>query len=248
MADKTIDQLDTITLADILEAAEFEIQNVGGTSPESRKATIPQVRLVVHDVAALSAATAAQLSATTYFTAQDATLADPTTRNVRKVVLAEMRKLILQSKTFLLQTAAKVGATAGWVVGAANNLGKLATIPAGQTNATLVVPVSGVKIGDIITGFFLTGSIQSAGNTGTITADLRCLTAAAAGATDASVGAMAAPLSVTANTVISSANAAKTGLTHTVAEGESFYVLITATTGASVTEELQAIGLTVTQV
>jgi hypothetical protein len=247
MADKTIAQLDVITLADVLEAALLEIQNVGGTDPASRKVTLPQLRLLVDDVSALTAATAAQLAATTYFTVQDSALADPTTRNVRKVTLAEMRLLILQSKVFVQQTNAKVGTTAGWVVNAANDLGKLATIPAAQTNATLVVPITGLKVGDTITAFSLQGSIQSGGNTGTITADLRKLTAAAAGATDASVGSMAAPLSVTANTVLSSANAGKTGLAEVVAEGESFYVLITCTTGAVVTAELQSVNVTVTQ-
>lgn len=247
MADKTIAQLDTAALADVLEAALFEIQNVGGTDPASRQLTLPQVRLVVDDMTALTAATAAELSATAYFLAQDAALADPTTRNVRKVTLAEMRLLILQSKVFVQQTNAKVGATAGWVVNAGNDLGKLATIPAGQTNSTLVVPITGLKVGDTITAFALEGSIQSAGNNGTITADLRKLTAAAAGATDASVGSMAAPLTVTANTVLSSANAGKTGLAEVVAEGESFYVLITCTTGAVVTAELQSVNVTVTQ-
>lgn len=247
MADKKISQLDTITLADILEAAVFETENVGGTDPESRQMTLPQLRLVVDDVSALTAALASELAATTYFTVQDSALADPTTRNVRKVTLAQMRLLILQSKVFVQQTNAKAGTTAGWVVNAGNNLGKLATIPQSQTSSTLVVPITGLKIGDTITAFSLQGSIQSGGNTGTITADLRKLTAAAAGASDSSVGSMAAPLSVTANTVISSANAAKTGLSEVVAEGASYYVLITATTGVSVTEELQSVNVTVTQ-
>lgn len=142
---------------------------------------------------------------------------------------------------------AKVGATAGWVVGAGDNLAKLATLPAAQTGSTLVVPISGLKVGSTITGFSLTGSLQSGGNAVSITADLRALTAVAAGATDASIGAMAAPLSVVANTVVSSANASKTGLAEVVAAGKTYYVLVTATSGAACTEELQAVNVTVSE-
>lgn len=170
-----------------------------------------------------------------------------TTPESRQVTITQLIAMTAQrSVTRLVQTPPKVGTTAGWVVAAANNQGKMATIPAGQTSSTLVVPIQGLAVGDIITAFHLNGSIQSAGNAGTITADLRSLTAAAAGATDASVGSMAAPLSVTANTIVSVANAVKTGLSHTVVAGISYYVLITATTGASVTEELQSVGLIVT--
>lgn len=146
----------------------------------------------------------------------------------------------------MLASRAKVGTTAGWVVAAADNLGKMATIPQSQTSSTLVVPILGLKVGDTINAFSLIGSIQSAGNAGSITADLRKLLAAAAGATDSSVGAMAAPLSVVANTIISAANAVKAGLTEVVVAGATYYLLITSTTGASVTEELQGALITVT--
>ncbi len=167
----------------------------------------------------------------------------------RSYVLAEFLKIVQVrvGRVTMHSETPKVGTTSGWVVAAANNLGKIATIPASQTSSTLVLPLSGFKVGDIITAFSLVGSIQSAGNAGTITADLRSLTAAAAGATDASVGSMSAPLSVVTNTIVSAANAAKTGLTHTVAAGESFYLLITSTTGSSVTEELQGALVTVTE-
>lgn len=152
------------------------------------------------------------------------------------------------SVTRIMAPRAKVGTTAGWVVGAADNLGKMATLPASQTSSTLVIPLTGFKVGDVITGFSLAGSIQSVGGTATITADLRSLTDAGAGATDASVGAMAAPLSVTANTILSAANAGKTGLTETIVAGKRYYVLVTSTTAASTTEELQAVNVVVTEV
>lgn len=249
MADKTIAQLDTCVETDVAEAALFESQIVGLTDPESRQVSLPQLRFAALDLAQLSAELASAVTdpSAALVLIQDPVLADPTTRNVRKMTVAQFQALMAtRTKTLLQQAAAKVGTTAGWVVNAANNLGKLATLPASQAASTLVVPVSGLKVGDVITAFHLVGSMQSAGNAGTITADLRVLTAAAAGATDASIGAMAAPLSVTANTIVGVGNAVKAGLTHTVADGESFYVLITATTGVSVTEELQAVAVVVT--
>ncbi len=142
---------------------------------------------------------------------------------------------------------AKVGATAGWVVAAADDLGLLATLPGAQTGSTLVVRLPGLKVGDMITGIHLVGQIESGGNAASLSVDLRKLTAAAADVTDASVGAMAAPLSVTADTIISAANAAKTGLSEVVGANETFYALITATTAAATDIALQAVALTVTE-
>jgi hypothetical protein len=120
-------------------------------------------------------------------------------------------------------------------------------LPAAQTASTLVIPVTGVRVGDTITGFALEGSLQSVGAAVSITGELRMLTANAAGAVDSSVGVMAAALSVVANTIVSSLNAAKVGLAQVVAEGQSFYLLITATTAAVTTAEVQAVQLNVTQ-
>jgi hypothetical protein len=167
----------------------------------------------------------------------------------RQLTLPQMQALIniAAAKILIQQSPAKVGATAGWVVGAANNQGKLATLPASQTASTLVIPIVGLRVGDTITGFSLEGSLQSVGAAVSITGDLRMLTANAAGAVDSSVGAMAAALSVVANTIVSSANATKQALAQVVAEGQSFYLLITATTAAVTTAEVQAVQLNVTQ-
>ena len=153
-------------------------------------------------------------------------------------------KLLMRAGVKLHHERAKVGTTAGWVVAAADNLGKMATIPAAQTSSTLVIPLSDLLVGETITAFSLVGSLQSGGNAVSITAELRKLTAAAAGGTDALVGAMAAPLSVTTNTILSSANAAKTGLSEVVAVDETFYLLVTCTTGAACTGELQGVLIT----
>jgi len=138
---------------------------------------------------------------------------------------------------------AKVGATAGWTVGAADNLGLMATLPASQTASTLVVPVP-VKVGDTITSFSLIGQIESAGNTATLDANLRKITSAAADVTDASLDSIT-QVSVTADAIVS---ASKTlGTPEVVGENETFYILITGTTAASTDVALQGVSITVTE-
>ncbi len=134
---------------------------------------------------------------------------------------------------------AKIGATAGWAAVGATNLAE-ATLPASQTASTLVVPIRGLKVGDIITGFKVSAQIESAGGAVTLDADLRKLTNAAGDPTDASVGAIT-QVAVTADTAVA---ASKTGLSDTVAADEWFYVLITGTTAAST--DIRFLGVTVT--
>ena len=134
----------------------------------------------------------------------------------------------------------KAGTTAGWVVAAGNNV-NLATVPASQTASTFVLPIMGLKVGDTVTGFSLVGQIESAGNAVTIDADLRKQTAVAADVTDASLGTMT-QISVTADTAITAANSLDTLATAEVmADGETLYLLITATTGASTDIALQGV-------
>ena len=154
--------------------------------------------------------------------------------------------VVSRAEQALYIVGAKAGATAGWTVAAAANRGGV-QLPASQTNATLVIPITGLKVGDQITGFSLVGQVESAGNTATITADLRKLTAAAADLSDASVGAMAAPASLTADAILSSSNASKTGLSETVGADESFYVLVTGTTAASTDVDLQGVLVSITR-
>lgn len=134
---------------------------------------------------------------------------------------------------------AKAGATAGWAVrGAANT--SLATLPASQTSSTLVVPVHGLKVGDVITGFYLLGQIESAANTVTVDAELRKHTSAAADVADASVASMT-QISVTADTAINKSNSRKASLSEVINEDETLYVLITGTTGLSTDVALQGV-------
>ena len=143
--------------------------------------------------------------------------------------------------------AAKVGATAGWVVSAADNLPYLGTIPASQTSSTLIVPISGLKVGSTITAFHLVGSLTSAGNAISMDADLRKCTVAANGTiTDASIGAMT-QLAVTATVGMQVGNTAKTGLTEVVGASASYYVKLTCTSAASTSGILQAVDVTVTE-
>ena len=144
----------------------------------------------------------------------------------------------------IINVGAKLGSGAGWTLGGgAVNTGLMATMAASQTAGTLVVPIPGLKVGDTITAFSLIGQIESAGGTVTLDADLRKLTAAAADVTDASVGAIT-QISVTADAIIS---ASKDALAEVVAADETFYVLLTGTTGASTDIALQGITVTVTE-
>lgn len=150
---------------------------------------------------------------------------------------------IRTGQEYQLGSGSKVGATAGWVVGGATNLGELATLPASQTGSTLVIRVLGLKIGWTVTAFKIEAQIESAGGTVTLDADLRKQTNAAADPTDASVGAIT-QVSVTADTKV---EASKTGLAEVVAADESLYILITATTAASTDIRLLYPTVTVTE-
>ena len=134
----------------------------------------------------------------------------------------------------------QIGATAGFDL--ANDTGT-ATVPASQTASTLTIPITNLKAGDVITAFKVSGQIESGGNIGTVDADLRATTAAAADLTDASIGAID-QVSETADAIVS---ASKTGLTHTVIAGNSYYVLVTVTTGVAVDLDLQGVEVTVTE-
>lgn len=146
--------------------------------------------------------------------------------------------------TMQIATRAKVGGTAGWVVGAANNLPYLATMAASQTAGTLVLPIDGLRVGDTIKSFKVIAQIESAGGTVTLDAALRAVTNVAAEPTDASIGAIT-QVSVTADTAVASE---KTGLTEVVTSGKSYYLLLTGTTAASTDIILQHCEVTVERV
>lgn len=137
----------------------------------------------------------------------------------------------------------KAGATAGWVIDGATDT-HLATCPASKTGSTLLVPISGLKVGDTITAFNLIGQIESAGNGVTVDAALYKQTAAAADVSESSLGAIT-QVSVTADAIISASKTLATA--EVVGADETFYILITATTGASCDIALQGVSVTVTE-
>ncbi len=147
----------------------------------------------------------------------------------------------------LPMTGSKAGTGAGWVVAAANNT-SLVTLPASSTASTLVLPVLlPLKVGSVITGFSVIGQIESAGGAVTLSCELRKHTAAAADVADATVGGLAANVSVTADAILSATNASKTGLAEVVAADETFYFLITASTAGSTDIALQGVTITISE-
>ena len=151
-------------------------------------------------------------------------------------------RCIRPSYTVQIATGAKIGAGSGWAVAAGDNLPYLATLPASQTAATLIVPISGLHLGDTITGFRVIAQVESAGNTATLDGNLRATTNVAAEPTDASIGSIT-QVTATADTAVS---AAATGLTEVVISGKSYYLKLTGTTAASTDVILQACEITVT--
>lgn len=139
---------------------------------------------------------------------------------------------------------AKVGATAGWVITGGTNICH-ATLPASQTSSTLVVPITGLNIGDTLTAVGATGQVESAGANVTLTMSIRKLTTAAADNTDAEIGTDNVGTLV-ADTILSSANLGVTGLTEVLAEGETLYALFTGTTAASTDIDLTGLVVTIT--
>lgn len=146
----------------------------------------------------------------------------------------------------IINVGAKVGATAGWVLGdGAVDKGLMATLPASQTTATLVVPVPGLMVGDTITAFHAIGQIESAGGDVTLVINLRKHTAAAADVSDASVGTVTLAHTDNNDVVVDSTNTSVTGLTEIVAQNETFYFLITGTTDAATDIALQGVAVEV---
>ena len=172
----------------------------------------------------------------------DGTLDANWTANIQGALTLQS-SLIRTSQEYIINGGGKPGATKGWVTtGTVVNLFNY-TLPASTaTTATMVIPISGLHVGDTITGFKLVGQIESAGGIVEMDAALRKLTTVAAATTDALVGAIA-PIHVVADTAVASA---KTGLAEVVAATETFYVLISATTAASTDIDIQGVTVTVT--
>lgn len=147
-----------------------------------------------------------------------------------------------------MNTWMRVGATSGWVLTAIDN--SKATLAASQTSSTLVIPITGLKVGDVITAFALLGMINTnnTGNQVTINSALHSVQAVAGSSTDTAI-ANATTSSVTnANTVFNGTSAGvKSGLSITVAADTTYYILVTGTTAAAVTAAIHGALVTVTE-
>lgn len=141
---------------------------------------------------------------------------------------------------------AKVGATAGWVITGGTNIDH-ATLPAAQTNATLVIGIDGLQVGDIVTAFAVCGQVESAGGNVTLIASLRKLTNAAADNVDAEIATDNVG-TLTADTILSAANLGATlGTPETVAADEKVYLLLTGTTAAATDIDITHAIITITR-
>jgi hypothetical protein len=165
------------------------------------------------------------------------------------ITSATITNLSRTNQTLMISAAdGKVGNTAGWVISGANDL-PLVTLPQSKTASTLVIPITPLKVGTTISGFFLVGQVEgTSGNTATLNCQLREVIAAAGDMTDALIGSMT-QVSVTADTALTSANTTKTlSEVHVVAQNEAYYLLITGTTGVGNDVALAGVGLIINEV
>lgn len=142
------------------------------------------------------------------------------------------KRLLRKSRTLNIPVCgnAKVGATAGWVItGSTDKLH--ATLPASQTNATLVVPIEGLFVGDRIRKVSVGGQVESAGNNVTLVLSVRSQTNAAADNTDAELATDNVG-TLTADTLLDGSNLGAT-MDVEVKAGVAYYALLTGTTAAS---------------
>ena len=117
-----------------------------------------------------------------------------------------------------------------------------ATLAASKSAADFVIPITGLKIGDVIKSFKVYGQIESAGGTVTVDAEMYRTVAVAADPTQTSIGAIT-QISVTADTLVGSSKTL--AVEETVATNESFIVAITGTTASSTDIAITAIEVTV---
>ena len=141
----------------------------------------------------------------------------------------------------------KVGATAGWVIGGSNS--GLVTLPASQTASTIVIPLAGLEIGDLVTGIQALAQIESAGGTVSWTLDAYREDAAAADFAQTAIGTQDTG-SVTADTYIgpSGGDTIPVGGTFSIeqTDGRSMYAVLGMTTAASTDVALAGLLIDVT--
>jgi hypothetical protein len=153
------------------------------------------------------------------------------------------------AKTLVITSGAKQGATgttSGWVVEDALDQSSLAKLAASSTTAsTLVVPITGLFVGQTITGYTVRGQIEcTSGNDVTLDCALWSATIAAGDVAHAAVasGGITQVAETTADAIIA---ASVTGLTAAVTAGVTYYFLLTGTTAASTDIDLASIDVTI---
>lgn len=156
-----------------------------------------------------------------------------------ETVVYNLRSL-LSGKRILCDVRPKVGATAGWVINAANNTAIMATLPASRTANTMVLRLDHLGVGEVIEGFYPVGQVESGGNNASLTVELRKHTAAAADVLDATVVSTGS-VTYAADTALTRITQAVDDLDIVVQDNESYYFLITGTTAASTDFALQGI-------
>ncbi len=138
--------------------------------------------------------------------------------------------VVREGRQFTVPAAnAVAGATAGWLVTGANDA--LARLPAAETDSTLVIPIPGLFIGDVVTSVRVIGQVESAGANVTLDLSVRKATAAIADFTDAELG-TADTGTLTADTLILGAVLEVDDLSETIDELVTLYALLTGTTAA----------------
>ena len=159
----------------------------------------------------------------------------------RKVTISNL-KLTKTPKTIQINSGGKIGTTAGWDITGDN--GYIADLPAGQTASTLIIPVVGLVDGDEITAYSIRGVVTSAGNTVTVDSDLIKLQANSNGTqTETTIGSTS-QVSETSTDRFGQEDSSITG-TNTVSNYISYYIIVTATTAASTTVNLNSVTVTV---
>lgn len=138
---------------------------------------------------------------------------------------------------------AKVGGTAGWTVNAGVDT-FMSTCAASAANGTLIVPLTGLEVGDKIVGHHMVGQIESGGNAVNVFAKLyEFVPAAAASAAAVLAGTTGPTVTAIADAVISENNSLHVigSANHVVVNADKgYFAIIDAVTLASTDIELLA--------
>lgn len=142
----------------------------------------------------------------------------------------------LETKVIVIPSA--IGAiTSDWT----NTVG-YATLAASKTAKDFIIPIIGLKIGDVIKSFKVYGQVESAGGAVTVDAVMFRQIAVAGDPTQTDIGSIT-QVAVTADTLIESSKTL--AAEETVATNESFIIGITGTTAASTDIAITSVEVTV---